>query len=69
MVKWLKHFGLFDPDPGDKKWGKLSYIIFLALLYDDIKGLFKGTFPSVTSINHYYSDKKSFDPIFVLKEE
>ena len=60
MVKWVKHVGLFDPDPGDKKWDKLGYIIFLALLYDDIKRLFKGIFPSVTSINDYYSNKKSF---------
>lgn len=56
MVKWLKHVGLFDPD--NKKWGKVGYMIFVALLYDDIKGLFKGIFPPVTSINDYYSNKK-----------
>ena len=39
MVKWLKYVGLFDPD--NKKWGKVGYMIFVALLYDDIKGLLK----------------------------
>ena len=66
MVKWLKYVGLFDPDK--KKWGKLGYIIFVALLYDDIKGLFKGIFPPVTSINDYYSNKnKLWIPFLYLR--
>ena len=56
MVYWLKQVGLFNPD--DKKWTRLGYIIFVALLYDDTKGLFKSIFPSVTSINDYYSNEK-----------
>ena len=55
MVRWLEKVGLFEPEA--KKWGRLGYIIFVALLYDDLKGLFKGVFPSVTSINDYYSNE------------
>ena len=54
MVMWLKKVGLFEPD--SKKWGRLGYIIFVALLYDDLKGLCRGLFPSVASINDYYSN-------------
>jgi hypothetical protein len=55
MVKWLKQVGLFNPE--DKKWSRLGYIVFVALLYDDTKGLFKSIFPSITSINDYYSNE------------
>ena len=56
MVNWLKQVGLFDPE--DKKWSRLGYIVFLALLYDDLKGLFRSIFPSVTWVNDYYSNEK-----------
>ena len=55
LSRWLQNVGLFDPD--GKKWGRFSYIFFVAFLYDDFKGLVKSVFPSVESINDYYSNK------------
>ncbi|MDC3234754.1 nucleotidyltransferase family protein, partial [Candidatus Puniceispirillum sp.] len=66
MVRWLKRVGLFDPE--DKKWGQLGYIVFVALIYDDIAGLLKGVFPSVTSINNYYSNEnKLLTPFLYIR--
>jgi hypothetical protein len=39
----LQRAGFFNPD--EKKFGRFGYIIFNALLYDDIRGLFRGIFP------------------------
>ncbi len=66
MVRWLMRVGLFDPD--GKKWGRLGYIVFVALLYDDTKGLLRGIFPKVSSINDYYSNKsKALIPLLYIR--
>lgn len=44
MSAWLQRVGLFDPD--GPKWGRLSYIVFVSLLYDDLGGFMAGVFPS-----------------------
>ena len=43
MVRWLERVGLFDPD--GKKWGRVGYIIFVSLLYDDLIGFVGGVMP------------------------
>jgi hypothetical protein len=58
MSAWLQRVGLFDPD--GKKWGRIGYIVFVSLLYDDLQGLVKGVFPSVEWMKEKYNVKKSY---------
>ena len=58
MSAWLQRVGLFDPD--GKKWGRIGYIIFVSLLYDDVKGLVMGVFPSAEWMKEKYNVKKSY---------
>ncbi len=44
MSAWLQRVGLFDPD--GVKWGRLGYIVFVSMLYDDLRGFMTGLFPS-----------------------
>ena len=63
MVKWLEKVGLFFPD--EKKWGRLGYILFVSLMYDDFSGLFKSIFPPPYDMKaHYGYDTRK--PIFWL---
>ena len=48
LIKWLLKVGLFYPN--EKKWSRLGYIAFVALLYDDFFGLMNGIFPPLTYI-------------------
>lgn len=43
LIRWLNYVGLFNPD--EKKFGKIGYVLFNALLYDDLKGLLRSVFP------------------------
>lgn len=43
ITRWLNRAGLFNPD--EQKFSKLGYILFTALLYDDLAGLGRGIFP------------------------
>lgn len=43
ITKWLQKVSLFSPD--EKKFSRIGYIIFTALLYDDLKGLWQSIFP------------------------
>lgn len=43
ISKWLHKIGLFNPN--EKKFTRMGYIIFNALLYDDLTGLWHGIFP------------------------
>ena len=54
LVSWLRRVGLFDPD--GKKWGRLGYIVFVCLLYDNCSGLFKSLFPSPDVIREHYKN-------------
>lgn len=57
MVKWLKKVGLFFPD--QKKWGKLGYILFVCLMYDNFSGLLRSIFPPSSDMKaHYGYDTK-----------
>jgi len=66
MMKWLQRVGLFDPD--GKKWGRIGYIIFVSLLYDDIKGFWCGIVPSSRWMREKYGFKSSWMlPIYYLR--
>lgn len=43
VFRWLDRIGLFNPDK--RKFGRIGFIIFSALLYDDMAGLLKSIFP------------------------
>ena len=43
ISRWLERVGLFNPD--DRKFSNPSFLIFHALLYDDLTGLFRALFP------------------------
>ena len=60
ILSALLRVGLFEPN--DRKWGKLGYIGFVCLLYDDLGGLVRGIFPSVKDIQEYYQEDR---PIFI----
>ena len=40
---WLRRVGLLNPD--EKKFGRVGYVIFTALLYDDLSGLVRALAP------------------------
>jgi hypothetical protein len=43
ITGWLQRVGLFNPDA--PKFGRAGFVVFTALLYDDLKGLMRGLFP------------------------
>ncbi len=57
LLLWLQRVGLFNPD--ERKWGKIGYIIFVCLLYDNFVGLGKSIFPPKSVIRNYYPNEKN----------
>ena len=55
MLRWINQSGLFNPF--QKKFGKLRYIAFTALLYDDTRGLRRGIFPDAGWMRERYGFK------------
>jgi hypothetical protein len=55
ISRWLEKVGLFDPD--GKKWGRVGYVLFVALLYDSSTGLAKGIFPNQEWMKERYGIK------------
>jgi hypothetical protein len=58
ISRWLEKVGLFDPD--GKKWGRVGYVLFVALLYDSSTGLAKGIFPSQEWMKERYGIKSQW---------
>jgi hypothetical protein len=58
MSAWLQRVGLFDPE--GQKWGRLGYLFFVALLYDDLPGLLKSVVPDRAWIQERYSNRNPF---------
>ena len=56
ITRWLNRAGLFNPD--EKKFSKIGYIIFTALLYDDFSGLWRGIFPDRNWMSERYHFKQ-----------
>jgi hypothetical protein len=62
----LQKVGLFDPD--GKKWGRIGYIIFASLLYDDVKGFLRVLVPSAKWMKKKYGiENPWFLPLFYLR--
>ena len=58
ISRWLQKADLFNPDA--PKFGRLGYIIFTIMLYDDWTGLFKGIFPEGNWMRKQYRFKSKF---------
>ncbi len=58
MVSWLQRVGIFEPD--GKKWGKLGYIAFVSLLYDDSKEFVGGVIPNTATMKQHYHFQSSW---------
>ena len=52
IVAWLNRVGLFNPQ--EKKFGRVGYIVFTSLLYDDLSGLLRGIFPDKAWMRQHY---------------
>lgn len=52
ILHWLNRVGLFNPN--ERKFGKIGYIVFNALLYDDFKGLVRSILPARTWMKEKY---------------
>ncbi|MBI9047760.1 MAG: nucleotidyltransferase family protein [Anaerolineaceae bacterium] len=63
ISKWLQKVGLFNPD--EKKFGRIGYILFTALLYDDFKGLLRSIFPSEKWMREREEGNKDANLIFL----
>ena len=58
IIQWLNRVGLFNPK--ERKFGKVGYILFNALLYDDFRGLLRSIFPEQKWMKKRYGFKNSF---------
>jgi hypothetical protein len=58
ISRWLQKADLFNPDA--PKFGRIGYIIFTIMLYDDWTGLFKGIFPEGNWMRKQYKFKSKF---------
>jgi len=66
IKSWLLKAGLFNPH--ESKFGKISYIVFTGMLYDDLSGLLKGVFPDPNWVKERYgSDSIFLLPYYYLK--
>lgn len=52
ISRWLQRAGLFNPD--EQKFSRVGYILFTALLYDDLGGLWRGIFPDRSWMRERY---------------
>lgn len=52
IMRWLQRVGYFDPH--GSKFGRVGYIVFNSLLYDDLNGLLRGVFPSASWMRETY---------------
>lgn len=50
--EWLRRIGILDPD--QQKFGRLGFAFFMALLYDDARGLGRAAFPEAAWIKQHY---------------
>lgn len=63
MTRWLQQVGLFDPD--GRKWGRAGYVLFVALLYDDLDGLWHSAFPDSKTMIERYGIKNNRQFLFL----
>lgn len=66
MNLWLEKVGIFEPE--SPKWGKIGYIIFVSLLYDDFSDFFRGIFPPESKMKEVFKFSNSlFLPYYHCK--
>ena len=58
ITNWLQRVGLFNPD--EHKFGRVGFVLFTALLYDDLRGLLRGLFPGKTWMQAHYRFHRSW---------
>lgn len=58
ILSWIERVGVFYPD--DKKWGRLSFVVFVALLFDTPAQLVEGLFPTTTRLKRKYGFQSTF---------
>ena len=58
ITNWLQRVGLFNP--GEHKFGRAGFVLFTALLYDDLKGLLRGLFPGKAWMQAHYRFHRSW---------
>ena len=59
ITGWLHRLlGLFNPD--EPKFGLAGFVLFTALLYDDLKGLWRGLFPGKDWMRAHYRFQRSW---------
>ncbi|MDY6854694.1 MAG: nucleotidyltransferase family protein [Thermodesulfobacteriota bacterium] len=56
ITRSLQNAGLFNPD--ERKFSRIGFIIFTALLYDDLRGLWRSIFPDKVWIREQYGTKE-----------
>lgn len=52
MTSWIEKVGVFEPD--QKKWGKLGYMVFVSLLYDEPSDFARGVIPDSQEMKDHY---------------
>ena len=55
--RWLASVGIFRPD--EPKWSKLGYIVFVCLLFDDLKTFISAIFPKKDELRKLYPSLNS----------
>jgi hypothetical protein len=58
ISNWLHRVGLFNP--GAPKFGRAGFVLFTALLYDDLQGLWRGLFPAKAWMRAHYRFHRSW---------
>ena len=66
IMQWLNKAGFFNPD--ERKFGRVGYVIFNMLLYDDVSGLLRSVFPDADwMMKHYDISHKALLPLYHFK--
>ena len=58
LAKWIGKAGLFGPNR--RKFGRIQYIFFTVLLFDDLRGVLKGIFPNRAWMKQRYGNDSRF---------
>jgi hypothetical protein len=58
ITGWLNRVGLFSPDA--PKFGRAGFVLFTALLYDDLPGLWRGLFPGKAWMRAHYGFRRGW---------
>lgn len=57
LLWWIDRAGLFNPD--ERKFSKVGFVVFSALLYDDLSGLWRALFPDPEWMRRHYGLRNS----------